>query len=131
MAVTVRHGVNSITSESVADGGPDTKLYGLLMPNQYDLGQGAVCLGNLVLKDGVPLVRRVEELVRQTLESLWNSDLMPSFDGTGITGLEDWAAHSAVKQEFHAQIKFPEHRQQTVGTMLASLLEDPAERRRT
>jgi hypothetical protein len=95
------------------------------MPNQYDLGQGAVCLGNLVLKDGVPLVRRVEELVRQTLDSLWNSDLMPSFDGTGITGLEDWAEHSAANPEFHTQIKFPEHDQQTVGAMLEDLLDWP------
>jgi len=113
------------TQAPVADEGRDTKLHGLLMPNQYDLGQGAVCLGNLVLKDGVPLVRRVEELVRQTVESLWNSDLMPAFDDTGITGLDDWAEHSAANPEFHTQIKFPEHDQQTVGAMLEDLLDWP------
>jgi hypothetical protein len=113
------------TKAPVADEGRDTKLYGLPMPNQYDFGQGAVCMGNLVLKDGVSLTRRVEELVRQTVESLWNSDLMPSFDGTGITGLEDWAAQSTASAEFHTQIKFPEHHQQTVGEMLAHLLDSP------
>jgi len=113
------------TQAPVAEHDRDTKLHALPMPNQFDIGQGAVCLGNLVLKDGVPLTRRVEELVRQTLESLWNSDLMPPFDGTGITGLEDWAAQSAANHEFHAQITFPEHRQRTFGQMLAHLLDNP------
>jgi hypothetical protein len=112
------------TKAPVADEGRDTKLHGLLMPNQYDFCQGAVCMGNLVMKDGVSLTRRVEELVRQTLDSLWNSDLMPSFDGTGITGLEDWAAHSAANPQFHTQIAFPEHRRQTVGGMLTWLLDN-------
>jgi len=110
----------------VADSGRDTELHCLLMPNQYDGGHSAVCLGNLVVKDGQPLAARVEELVRQMLESLWNSDLMPDFKDTGIAGLEDWAEHSAANPEFHTQIRFPEHDQQTFGGMLAHLLEEPA-----
>ncbi|MGD0089942.1 MAG: hypothetical protein ABSE73_08485 [Planctomycetota bacterium] len=109
----------------VAEDGRDAALHCLLMPNQHDHGQGQVCLGNLIVKDGLPLARRIEDLMRETLESLWNSDLMPSFEGSGISGLENWAEHSAVNSEFHTQIAFPEHRRQTVGGMLAWLLENP------
>jgi len=109
----------------VAEDGRDTMLHRLLMPNQHDQGQGQVCLGNLVVKDRLALARRIEDLVRETLESLWNSDLMPSFENSGIAGLENWAEHSAVNPGFHTQIMFPEHRRQTVGGMLAWLLANP------
>ena len=113
------------TQAHVAVESRDTKLHCLLMPNQHDGGHGPVCLGNLVVKDGLPLATRIEELVKQTLESLWNSDLMPPFGGAGITGLDNWAEHSAVNPEFHTQITFPEHKHQTVGEMLAWLLDNP------
>jgi len=99
-----------------------TKLYCLLMPNQHDHGNEEVCLGNLVVKDGLPLAKRIEELVAQTLESLWNSDLMPHYENTGINGLNDWASQSAANPEFHKQITFPDHKRQTAGEMLTWLL---------
>ena len=108
----------------IAEDGRDTKLHCLLMPNQHDQGQGQVCLGNLVVQEGLPLAKRIEELIDQTLESLWNSDLMPSFEGAGINSLNDWDSQSAANPEFHTQITFPGHKRQTVGGMLAWLLDN-------
>ncbi len=112
------------TASPIVALGRDTQLHRLLMPNLYDGGHGAVCLGNLVLKDGMPLAQRIETLLHQTLDSLWNSDLMPSFDGSGVTGLDHWAAQSTNNLQFHTQINFPDHRRQTLGEMLAWLLEN-------
>ncbi len=110
----------------VADAGfidPDTPLHCLLMPNLYDSGHGAVCMGNLVISNELPLALRAEEMISRTLDSLWNSDLMPNFGGSGISSLEDWAAKSAATADFHRQMTFPDHRRQTLERMLAWLRE--------
>jgi hypothetical protein len=112
------------TRTPLGEHGKDTTLFQLPMPNIYEYGNGAVCLGNLVLTDAHPLPVRVGDLVRQVLDSLWNKDLLPLFDSLGISGIEDWAAKSADDPEFHKQISYPEHARRNFGEMLSWLLED-------
>ena len=103
-----------------------TAIYCLPMPNLYDSGNGAVCMGNLSVEAyEKPLAVRIPELIRQVLESAWNADLMPKFDGLGVGGLEDWARASAADPEFHAKIRFKAHTHATVRGMLKHLDECP------
>ena len=110
------------TAAPLSEKGRDTKLFMLPMPNQYDQGNGAVCLGNLVVDGKQPLAARIDGLVRQILDSCWNHDLLPLFEDTGIEGLEDWAKRSAADPEFHGKMRFHEHRSRTAGQMMEFLL---------
>lgn len=97
-----------------------TPLQRLLMPNQYQ-PTGNLCMGDLTVNTIASLADRIDDLVKQIDESVWNTDLLPSYDGTGIDGLEDWAAKSATNPDFHRQITFPTHWGQTVGGLLRKL----------
>ena len=101
----------------------DTTLCQLLMPNIYDTGNGAVCLGNLSVADGQPIHQRIDKILEEVLSSLWNTDLMPRFQDSGIENLDDWATHSATYPDFHTQIKFPRHAHETLAGMLRHLAE--------
>ena len=101
----------------------DTPLSQLLMPNIYDTGNGAVCLGNLSVADTQPIHQRIDNILAEILNSLWNTDLMPRFQNTGIENLDDWAAQSATNPDFHTQIKFPKHARETLTGMLRHLAE--------
>jgi hypothetical protein len=101
--------------------GRQTKLYKLLMPNQYDYGGGAICTGDLILPEGLTLPQRVAGIAALILESSWNQDLMPEFTDSGIESLDDWAQRSTGDPDFHKQIRFPEHTYPTVGRMLDNL----------
>lgn len=113
----------TVTKAAVGTVGRDTPLFKLPMPNQYDCGDGAVCTGTIVVAKDVPLVRRVEDLVQQTLDSLWNNDMMPSFEGMGIAGLDDWAAKTCAEPNFHMNLVLSRHRRRTVGEMLDYLMD--------
>jgi hypothetical protein len=101
----------------------ETPLFQLLMPNIYDTGNGAVCLGNLAVADTQPLSLRIDTILAEIFNSLWNTDLMPSFQNTGIENLDDWAKQSLTNPEFHTQIKFPRHAFGTLNEMLRRLAE--------
>lgn len=101
----------------------DTPLSQLLMPNIYDTGNGAVCLGNLSVADSHPIHQRIDKILWEILGSLWNTDLMPPFRDSGIESMDDWAAQSATNPDFHAQIRFPRHAYETLGGMLRHLTE--------
>lgn len=110
------------TKEPIAIAGKDTRLFRMPMPNIYENGHGPVCLGNLVTANDKPLAVRIGDLIRQVLESLWNSDLMPEFEGTGAESLEDWAKKSAADQAVAARLMPRAHRRTTVAAMLEMLL---------
>jgi len=101
----------------------NTPLGQILMPNIYDSGNGAVCLGNLSVADSQPIHQRIDMILAEILNSLWNTDLMPPFKEAGIESLDDWAAQSATNPEFHTQIRFPPHAWETLGGMLQHLVE--------
>lgn len=116
----------SVVKKPVRAEGPETKLYRLPMPNLYEEGNGAICTGNLNIQETeAPVALRIGDLVRQVLESAWNTDLMPEFEGLGIEGLEDWAKKSALDPEFHEKIAFRAHRAATVGGLLKEMAEQP------
>lgn len=103
-----------------------TKLFRLPMPNLYEDGNGAVCTGNIQLHEhGATPAEKVGRLIQQILESAWNDDLMPDFEGLGIDGLEDWARKSAADPEFHAKIFYKAHVAGTVGGLLEDLPQRP------
>ena len=104
----------------------DTPLFQLLMPNIYDEGNGAVCLGNLSIAETQPIHQRIDKILAEILNSLWNADLMPSFQKTGVENLDDWAAQSATNPDYHAQIHFPRHACETLGGMLRRMTEAKA-----
>ncbi len=104
----------------------DTPLSQLLMPNIYDTGNGAVCLGNLSVVESEPIHQRIDKILEEILGSLWNTDLMPRFQDSGVENLDDWATHSATNPDFHTQIKFPRHVHETLGGMLRHLTEAKA-----
>ncbi|MBI3830133.1 MAG: hypothetical protein HY291_11485, partial [Planctomycetes bacterium] len=63
------------TRSSIHEEGHATPLFCLPMPNIYESGNGSVCMGNLTLEDNkVPNSVRITGLLRQVLESAWNSD---------------------------------------------------------
>ena len=101
----------------------DTPLFQLLMPNVFENGSGAVCMGNLSIAEAQPIHQRIDKILDEILNSLWNSDLMPTFRDTGVEKLDDWAAQSATNSEFHTQIHFPQHSSKTLGGMLHRLTE--------
>ncbi len=102
----------------------ETPLNQILMPNIYDSGNGAVCLGNLSVADSNPIHQRIDKILQEILSSLWNSNLMPRFQETGIESLDDWADRSSTNTEFHSQINFPRHACKTLGGMLRFLTEN-------
>jgi len=110
------------TREPLIGQSKDTPLHRHLVPNIYDYGDGAMCLGNLVVTQRGCAALRIEALIAEVLDSLWNADLLPDFTNTGIESIEDWATKSAAEPEFHKKMKFPEHRCLTVGGMLNQLL---------
>jgi hypothetical protein len=81
-------------------------------------------VGNLVIKEQHALAAKVDGLIQQVLVSLWNADLIPEFDKTGVESLEDWSAKTATDPEYHTHMQFKPHKYETVGAMLAHLLED-------
>ncbi len=101
----------------------DTPLSQLLMPNIYDTGNGAVCLGNLSVTDIQPIHQRIDNILAEILSSLWNTDLMPRFQNTGIENLDDWAGRSATNPDFHKLIQYPKHANETLAGMLRHLAE--------
>jgi hypothetical protein len=64
-----------------------------------------------------PLAVRIDDLIRQVLESRCNSDLTPQFEGTGVETLADWARSSASAPEFHRQIHLPTHQRQAPSAL--------------
>jgi len=104
----------------------DTPLFQLLMPNIYDNGNGAVCLGNLSVAEMQPIHQRIDKILAEILNSVWNTDLMPRFQDSGVECLDDWAAHSATKPDFYTQICFPRHAFETFSGMLRHLTEAKA-----
>ncbi|MBI3832193.1 MAG: hypothetical protein HY291_21910 [Planctomycetes bacterium] len=114
------------TRTPVLETGHDTPLFRLPMPNIYEEGNGALCMGNLSLEETkAPAGVRVTALIRQVLESAWNGDLLPSFEGLAIKSLEDWALASGKDPEFHAQLELKQHLRAHVGEMLKFLAEHP------
>jgi hypothetical protein len=97
-----------------------TPLKRLLMPNQYQPA-GALCMGDLTVNGNASLAERIDDLAQQIEESVWNTDLLPGYDGTGIDGVEDWAAKSAADPETHRRIECPPHWGQTAGGLLRRL----------
>jgi hypothetical protein len=69
-----------------------------------------------------PLAIRINDLIRQVLESLRNSDLMPEFEGTGVENLEDWAKKSTGDPLFASRLRLRTHRRATVAEILERLL---------
>ena len=110
-------------AQSLETSALETPISQLLMPNIYDTGNGAVCLGNLAVADTQPVHLRIDKILTEIFNSLWNTDLMPSFQETGIENLDDWAERSATNPEFHTQIRFPRHAHDTLGGMLRRLTE--------
>lgn len=107
------------------DAETSTVLYQMPMPNIYDFGDGALCLGNLVVTDLRSAAARVDELIEKVLTSLWNTDLMPEFDeDMGIKSLEEWAEKSTNDPQFHKKIVYRKHKFETIRAMLDQLLED-------
>lgn len=106
----------------VKDAKDATTLYCLPMPNLYEYGNGAVCLGNLSLDEPQePPGLRVASLIQQVLDSAWNTDLMPNFEGMAIDSLEAWARASASDPEFHRKLELKPHVRTDLRGMLAFL----------
>lgn len=112
----------AVLCKPVREEGLATKLYRLPMPNLYEDGNGAICTGNIQLhQQKATAAEKVGGLIHQILESGWNDDLMPDFEGLGIDGLEDWAQKSTDDPEFHRAIDFKAHNAGTLGAMLENL----------
>lgn len=116
----------AVVRTPVREAGLATKLSRLPMPNLYEDGNGTVCTGNIQIPEHeATAAERIGNLIRQILESIWNDDLMPDFEGLGIDGLEDWARQSASDPEFHGRIAFRAHAAGTVGGLLEDLTRRP------
>lgn len=112
----------AVVCKPIREEGLATKLFRLPMPNLYEDGNGAVCTGNIQLhENGATAAEKVSHLIRQILDSAWNDDLMPDFEGLGIDSLEGWAAKSAADPEFHQRIAFRAHSAGTVGGLLEEM----------
>ena len=99
------------------------ELYVLPMPNQYDNGHGAVCVGNLTSDCETVLPERIDSLFSQILASFWNFDLMPDLgdENAPFHTLEEWAQQSALDPEFHTKVLFRKHARMTFDGMLCHL----------
>jgi hypothetical protein len=86
-----------------------TKLYILPMGNQYQNGSGHFCIGTLNLDAKLPIDEQVERLMEYLLASVWNQDLKPVYDNTGINSLEDWAEKSKADPKFYEKIDYRPH----------------------
>lgn len=103
-----------------------TPIFCLPMPNLYHDGHGPICMGNLSAGDcATPLADRIDAAIHEVLDSAWNRDLMPVFEGLGIDSLADWNRKSAADPDFHRQIVYRPHRQATLGGLLQHLASSP------
>ena len=97
-------------------------VFVLPMPNIYDDGYGAVCLGNLVVPDTLTPAARVEKLIESVMSSLWNNDLSPWLEDVGVESLAQWAKRSTEDPQLGLKLQYRPHRHETLAKLMESLL---------
>lgn len=95
-----------------------TVMYLMPMPNQYDLGHKNFCTGNITVDMGLPFATRVEQVMTQLLESMWNEELPADFRSVGIVNLRDWHEKSALDPQFYKKLALRPHPRGDVKKML-------------
>ena len=108
------------TPDLVREKEQDTVLWCTLLPNIHGGGNDNICLGNdFVMPEKMPVYQRMEKVISHMYASVWNRDLQPSLSRSnyGIANYEEWAKLSDTPDGWK-KIKFPMHRNATLGAMM-------------
>lgn len=104
-----------------------TQLYKLPVPNQHEMGNSYMCMGDMKIPMELPLHKRIDRVIQEFWSSNFNDDLhagWPSFlefteNGNVITGFAGWEKHSASNPMCALMFNYAPHKGKDMATMLS------------